>query len=217
MIAMLSGRLVKAFFVVLVILLFVGMGSFSMAVRSQTLLVWGDSLSAAYNIPLEQGWVSLLQQRLDQREGNTWRVVNGSISGEISGGGLARLPEALTRESPQLLILGLGSNDGLQGKVLPNLKDNLNEMISLARGQGAQVLLLGNRIPPNYGAPYANGFTKVYTDISDQHSIPLVPFLLDGVATDFDLMQDDGLHPTAAAQVLILENVWPYLEPLLGI
>lgn len=213
MIAMLSGRLVKAFFVVL----FVVMGSFSMAARSQTLLVWGDSLSAAYNIPLEQGWVSLLQQRLDQREGNTWRVINGSISGEISGGGLARLPEALVRESPQLLILGLGSNDALQGKVLPKLKDNLNEMITLARGQGAQVLLLGNRIPPNYGAPYANGFAKVYTDISDEQSIPLVPFLLDGVATDFDLMQEDGLHPTAPAQALILENVWPYLEPLLGI
>ena len=213
MIAILSGRLIKAFIIVLPVL----MGSLSMAVRSETLLVWGDSLSAAYNIPVEQGWVSLLQQRLNQREGNTWHVVNGSVSGEMSGGGLAKLPKALARDAPQLFILGLGSNDGLQGKTLPGLKNNLDQMIALAQGQGAQILLLGNQIPPNYGARYANGFAKVYTEISAEQSIPLVPFLLEGVATDFDLMQSDGLHPTAAAQARILENVWPYLEPLLGI
>jgi len=186
----------------------------SMTVRSETLLVWGDSLSAAYNIPVEQGWVTLLQQRLEQRDGN-WRVANGSVSGETSAGGLTRLPEALARETPQLLIIGLGSNDGLQGKPLKLLKHNLNAMIDLAKAQGARVLLLGNMIPPNYGAPYANGFARVYQDISAEQGIPLVPFLLEGVATDFDLVQADGLHPTAAAQMRLLENVWPYLEPML--
>lgn len=186
-----------------------------MTVRAETLLVWGDSLSAAYNIPVDQGWVSLLQQRLNQRDGNIWRVVNGSVSGEISGGGLARLPDALARDKPALLILGLGSNDGLQGKPLSLLKNNLQAMIDQAKQQGAQVLLLGNKIPPNYGAAYANGFEKVYLDISSEQHIPLVPFLLEGVATDFDLMQGDGLHPTAVAQAHLLENVWPYLEPLL--
>ncbi len=207
MIATLPGRLIQVFFIFL--------WTFSMTARSETLMVWGDSLSAAYNIPVEQGWVSLLQQRLNQRDGNAWQVVNGSISGEISGGGLTRLPDALKRDTPTLFILGLGSNDGLQGKPLPLLKNNLQAMIDQAKGQGAQVLLLGNKIPPNYGAAYANGFEKVYADIAAEKAIPLVPFLLDGVATDFDLMQSDGLHPTMAAQALILENVWPHLEPML--
>ncbi len=207
LIATLAGRLIKAFFILL--------WAFSMTVRSETLLVWGDSLSAAYNIPVEQGWVSLLQQRLDQREENNWRVSNGSVSGEMSAGGLVRLPDALAREKPRLLIIGLGSNDGLQGKPLKLLKSNLNEMINLAKGQGAKVLLLGNMIPPNYGPAYANGFADVYQDIARQQDIPLVPFLLEGVATDYDLMQADGLHPTAEAQKRLLDNVWPYLEPIL--
>lgn len=207
MIAILPGRLILLFFAVL--------WTFSMTARSETLMVWGDSLSAAYNIPVDQGWVSLLQQRLMQGEEKPWLVVNASVSGETSGGGLARLSDALMRDMPALLILGLGSNDGLQGMPLPQLKSNLKEMIEQAKGQGAQVLLLGNKIPPNYGAAYANGFEKVYLDIADEQAVPLVPFLLEGVATDFDLMQSDGLHPTSDAQTLILETVWPYLEPLL--
>lgn len=207
MIATLPGRLIQVFFIVT--------WTFSMTVRSETLLVWGDSLSAAYNIPVEQGWVSLMQQRLNQREGEDWQVVNGSVSGEMSGGGLARLADALDRDTPVLLILGLGSNDGLQGKPLALLKNNLQAMVELAKGQGAQVLLLGNKIPPNYGTAYANGFETVYEDISAEQVISLVPFLLEGVATDFDMMQSDGMHPTAEAQLRLLENVWPYLEPLL--
>ena len=121
----------------------------------------------------------------------------------------------LEKVQPDIVLLGLGSNDGLQGKSLKKLQTNLNDMVDMANVQDTQVLLLGNLIPPNYGAVYSNGFAKVYTDISTQQAIPLVPFLLEGVATDFDLMQGDGLHPTAEAQPRILENVWVYLEPML--
>ncbi len=182
---------------------------------SATLLVWGDSLSAAYGIKVEQGWVALLQARLNDKTSEQWRVVNASISGETSNGGKARLSGVLAKEKPDILLLGLGSNDGLQGKSLKNLKVNLDDMVEMAKDQAAQVLLLGNLIPPNYGAVYSNGFARVYSDISDQQAIPLVPFLLEGVATDFELMQSDGLHPTAEAQPRILENVWPYLEAML--
>jgi acyl-CoA thioesterase-1 len=180
-----------------------------------TLLVWGDSLSAAYGINLEQGWVALLQARLNEKSPRQWRVINASISGETSNGGRARLLAALEESKPDIVLLGLGSNDGLLGKSLGNLKINLNKMIEMARARDAQVLLLGNLIPPNYGAAYTTGFAKVYTDISSEEAIPMVPFLLEGVATEFELMQNDGLHPTAEAQPRILDNVWPYLEPML--
>jgi len=180
-----------------------------------TLLVWGDSLSSAYGIPVERGWVSLLQARLDKRSAMPWRVINGSISGETADGGLTRLPAALTEYQPDIVTLGLGSNDGLQGKPLAYLKGRLTRMIELAQARGARVLLLGNRIPPNYGARYADGFAGVYTDLANDKAIPAVPFLLAGVATDFDLMQRDGLHPTAEAQARLLENVWPFLEDIL--
>ena len=182
---------------------------------SATLLVWGDSLSAAYGIPIEQGWVALLQGRLDEKSPQHWQVINASISGQTSNGGRVRLAEMLKKVEPDIVLLGLGSNDGLQGKSLKNLQANLNDMVDMASLQDAQVLLLGSLIPPNYGAVYSNGFAKVYTDISTQQAIPLVPFLLEGVATDFDLMQGDGLHPTVEAQPRILENVWTYLEPML--
>lgn len=182
---------------------------------SATLLVWGDSLSAAYGIPVDKGWVALLQMRLEDKYPDQWQVINASISGETSNGGRLRLPTALTEQQPDILLLGLGSNDGLQGKSLKQLNSNLKEMVERAKQQGSRVLLLGNLIPPNYGATYTSGFAKVYTDISAQQSIPLVPFLLEGVATDFSLMQKDGLHPTAMAQLRILDNVWPYLENML--
>ncbi len=180
-----------------------------------TLLVMGDSLSSAYGIKLEQGWVALLQARLNEKSEQHWRVINASISGETSNGGKTRLPAALKEAKPDIVLLGLGSNDGLMGRPLRNLKINLNDMVEMARSQDAKVLLLGNLIPPNYGSAYTGGFAKVYTDISSEEGISLVPFLLEGVATDFDLMQNDGLHPTAEAQPQILDNVWPYLEPML--
>ncbi len=186
-----------------------------MSSLSSTLLVWGDSLSAAYGIPVEKGWVALLQARLEDKYPNQWQVVNASISGETSNGGRVRLPSMLAEQQPDILLLGLGSNDGLQGKSLKHLNANLKEMVQGAKQQGAKVLLLGSLMPPNYGVGYSNGFAKVYSDISDQQAIPLVPFLLEGVATDFDLMQGDGLHPTAEAQPRILENIWPYLEAML--
>ncbi len=178
---------------------------------SSTLLVWGDSLSAAYGMRTDQGWVTLLQQRL----GDDWQVVNGSVTGETTTGGLNRLPQILETHHPSVLILGLGSNDGLRGQPLKLIKANLKRMISQASVSGATVLLLGNQIPPNYGAAYANGFSQIYIDLASSEKIALVPFLLDGVATDFSLMQEDTLHPLPKAQALLLDNVWPYLEPLL--
>jgi len=179
------------------------------------MLVWGDSLSSSYGIPLEQGWVALLQKRLDETQTEAWQVINGSISGETVNGGLTRLPDALAEHKPDIVLLGLGSNDGLQGKPLNYLRTRLARMIDLALDTGARIVLLGNRIPPNYGARYADGFAQVYADLAESKDISMVPFLLAGVATDLDLMQVDGLHPTAAAQPRLLENVWPYVEELL--
>ncbi|MEZ5448785.1 MAG: arylesterase [Thiolinea sp.] len=175
------------------------------------ILVWGDSLSAAYGIPIEQGWVSLLQEKL----GEAYQVINGSISGETTIGGLTRLPKALEDYQPDYLLLELGANDGLRGLSTTNMQDNLNQMIEQAQQAGAEVVLLGIRIPPNYGMVYTQKFDQVFSDLASQHEIPLLPFLLDKVALDYDLMQEDGLHPTAEAQPLILENVWPVLEPVL--
>jgi acyl-CoA thioesterase-1 len=166
-------------------------------------------------MPIEQGWVALLKERLEEKSPQHWQVINASISGQTSNGGSVRLAEMLKKVQPDIVLLGLGSNDGLQGKSLKSLRTNLNDMVDMASLQDTKVLLLGNLIPPNYGAVYSNGFAKVYTDISTQQAIPLVPFLLEGVATNYDLMQGDGLHPTAEAQPRILENVWTYLEPML--
>lgn len=182
---------------------------------ASTMLVWGDSLSSAYNFRVELGWVALLQARLQTRSEDSWQVINASISGESANGGLSRLPAALAQHQPEILILGLGSNEGLRGQSLRGLKINLKRMVNLAKDSGAKVLLLGNQIPPNYGVRYTDGFALVYQDISSTENIPMVPFLLDGVATDLNLMQADGLHPTSEAQPQLLQNVWPYLEPLL--
>ncbi len=176
-----------------------------------TILVWGDSLSAAYGMPTEQGWVALMQERV----GEDWKIINGSVTGETTTGGLSRLPQALKTHQPDIFILGLGSNDGLRGQPLKLIKANLQKMIVEVRASGVAVLLLGNQIPPNYGAAYANGFAQIYTDLAGSEQTALVPFLLDGVATDLNLMQEDTLHPTSAAQRIVLNNVWPHLEPLL--
>ncbi|MBI5463040.1 MAG: arylesterase [Gammaproteobacteria bacterium] len=178
------------------------------------ILVFGDSLSAAYGIEIDAGWVALLQQRL-RAQGKPHRLVNASVSGETSAGGRARLPALLAREPYALVVLELGGNDGLRGLSLAQTEANLRAMIEAARGTGAQVLLLGMRLPPNYGATYTNAFAAIYPKLAREQDVALVPFLLDGVATDLALMQPDRIHPRAAAQPRLLDTVWPALVPLL--
>ena len=180
----------------------------------RTILVFGDSLSAAYGIRSEQGWVALLGQRL-QAQGYGYEVVNASVSGETSGGGLQRLPRALELHHPGLVILELGANDGLRGLPIAAAKDNLMKMVQMAQGAGARVLLVGIRIPPNYGPRYTGELAELYPQIAKQYRLPLVPFLLEKVALDPTLMQDDGLHPNARGEPLVLDTLWQGLEPLL--
>jgi acyl-CoA thioesterase I len=180
----------------------------------RTLLVFGDSLSAAYGLRADQGWVALLQKRL-QKEGYGYHVVNASVSGETTAGGRARLPRALAQHNPAVVVLELGANDGLRGLPLGDARNNLDAMIDASRGTGAKVLLVGILIPPNYGTRYSSGFADMYKQLAEKRKLPFVPFLLDGVALDESLMQQDGLHPTAAGEPRVLENVWQHLHPLL--
>lgn len=171
---------------------------------SNRLLVMGDSLSAAHNIPLEEGWVNLMQVKL----GDDWQVINASISGETSAGGLTRLPGILEQHQPDWMILELGANDGLRALSTAALADNLTKMVELAKQAGTQVLLVGIQIPDNYGPIYQQRFAEVYPRVAQRNEVPLVSFLLEGVGTEPGLMQSDGLHPTAEAQPLVLDNVW---------
>lgn len=177
-----------------------------------TVLVWGDSLSAAYGIPVEKGWVSLLQAKYKEQ----FEIVNGSISGETTQGGLSRLPDALALHKPRLLVLELGANDGLRGFKPQVMQDNLQAMIDLAKENDISVALIGIRIPLNYGFVYTQKFEQVYVDIAEKNELPFLPFLLEGVALDFDLMQADGLHPTADAQPKVFEHVLTVLEPVMS-
>lgn len=179
------------------------------------LLVFGDSLSAAYGIDESEGWVELLQQRLDE-SGYPHRVVNASVSGETSTGGLARLPAVLENHEPDLVILELGGNDGLRGLPLNALRNNLIEMVEMSQESGARVLLTGIQIPPNYGPRYTVPFFELFGEVAREKGIALVPFLIDGIPQQPELMQRDGIHPRAEAQIMIVENVWPYLQPLLS-
>ncbi|MDH4608899.1 arylesterase [Pseudomonas sp. BN102] len=179
-----------------------------------TLLVVGDSISAALGLETSQGWVSLLEKRLAEK-GYQQRVVNASISGDTSAGGLARLPALLAEHKPELVIIELGGNDGLRGQPPAQLQQNLAGMIDSARGQGATVLLLGMRLPPNYGARYTTAFANVYSTLATEKQVPLVPFFLEGVGGVPDMMQPDGIHPQAKAQPRLLDNLWPTLEPML--
>jgi len=179
-----------------------------------SLLVLGDSLSAGYGIPREQGWVSLLSQRLQQR-GYALDVVNASVSGETTSGGLARLPSLLETHSPALVLIELGANDGLRGTPLEVVRGNLDRLVTQSQQAGARVLLIGNHLPPNYGPQYATAFFNLFAEVADERDVALVPFFLDGVAQNLDLMQRDGLHPSAEAQPRLLETVWSGLEPLL--
>ncbi len=182
---------------------------------TNTLLVYGDSLSAAYGIQEAQGWVTLLESRLNE-ENWPYKLINGSVSGETTTGGLERLPAMLSIYQPDLVILELGGNDGLRGLPLETLKANLKKMISLIRAEGGEVLLTGIQIPPNYGPRYTEPFFSLYTEIAEEDSLALVPFLIEGIPQQPELMQNDGIHPKAEAQIMILDNVWPYLEPMLS-
>ena len=188
--------------------------SAALASQSNVILVYGDSLSAGYGIRVEQGWVSLLQQKILQ-EGYGFRVVNASVSGETTAGGLSRLPHVLSVQQPRIALLELGANDGLRGLPLTQTQANLDQMIAQLQAHGIAVLLLGVRLPPNYGERYTREFAAMYDQLASAHKIALLPFLLERVALTPGLMQDDGLHPNAQAQPLLLENVWPRLLPLL--
>ena len=185
-----------------------------LAEETNTILVLGDSLSAAYGIPTEQGWVSLLQKQLDERK-SPYQIINASISGETTDGGLRALPALLQRHQPDIVLLELGANDGLRGFPLSTIETNLTKLIQLAHKSDAQVLLIGMRIPPNYGARYAEGFFQLYPKLAQQYQTALLPFLLDGIAIHSELMQDDRLHPKAKAQSLIKDRVLHALESLL--
>jgi len=180
-----------------------------------TILVMGDSISAAYGFEIDQSWPALLQQKLD-RQGGDHQVVNASISGETSAGGSSRIDQELRRYHPAIVIIELGANDGLRGYPPARMKANLERMIERSRASGSQVLLLGMRIPPNYGRRYTEMFYGVYSELEKEQVIAFVPFLLDGVAAQTGMIQHDGLHPNAKAQPVIMELVWEKLEPMLN-
>jgi len=181
---------------------------------ARIILVVGDSLSAAYGIPVEQGWVSLLQARLDT--GNyPYRIVNSSISGDTTANARARLPQALVSHEPAVVLLELGGNDGLRGLSLTSMKSNLAAMISSTQEAGAQVLLIGVQLPPNYGPLFTERFQAIYHELALEQDVSLLPSLVDGIGTEQNLMQPDGIHPNATAQPLIVDRVWKELLPLL--
>lgn len=179
-----------------------------------TVLIVGDSISAGFGLDTRLGWVSLLEQRL-KHEGFDDKVVNASISGDTSAGGRARLPALLAEHKPELVILELGGNDGLRGMLPTQLQQNLAGMIQQSKKAGAKVLLLGMRLPPNYGVRYTTAFAEVFPQVAKENDIPLVPFLLEGIGGVPSMVQSDGIHPTAEAQSRLLDNVWPMLKPLL--
>lgn len=181
---------------------------------TRTALVFGDSLSAAYGLSADQGWVHLLGERA-KRSGLDWRFVNASISGETTAGGLRRLPEDLKRHKPDLVVIALGANDALRGQPVQGIRANIEQMVKLTRTARAEPVLVGIMIPPNYGIDYAAQFRDLYPSVAAKLKAPLVPFLLEGVAEKPELFQPDQLHPTGAAQPRILDNVWKVLEPLL--
>jgi len=179
------------------------------------LLVIGDSLSAAYGISRDAGWVALLEERLE-RHGLAWHVVNASISGDTSRGALARFPDALARHAPAVVVIEIGGNDGLRGLPARELEANLRRMVGLAQAAGARVLLVPVRLPPNYGPVYTERFNAAYREVAASTGASLSAGILDGVADEPAAMQADGIHPVAAAQPRLLDNVWPALEALLA-
>ena len=180
-----------------------------------TIMVLGDSISAAYGMDKKQGWVSLLEEQLIHNNYHHYTVVNASISGNTTGDGLNRLPLLLKTHKPGVVIIELGGNDGLRGYPLGIMKKNLVQLIELAKHNGAKVLLAGIEIPPNYGQRYTDAFRNTYQQVANNQKVAFLPFILEDIATQPTLMQADGIHPTADAQPLILRHVWPYLHPLL--
>ena len=178
------------------------------------MLVFGDSLSAGYGIDVDQSWTSLLQQRLGS-QGYEHRVINASISGETTAGGRTRISTALDEFAPDLVILELGGNDGLRGFPTNVMKDNIRAIVETTREYGAAIVILGIRIPTNYGTRYTRAFEAVYRELAEEFSIPWIEFFMDGVALNDELMQDDGIHPNAEAQPMLLDNAWPIIREAL--
>lgn len=181
---------------------------------SKTVLVLGDSLSSEYGLPRDSGWVSLLEQRM-QAQGQSARVINVSISGETTSGGRVRLPALLQQHRPDVVIIELGGNDGLRGLPAATIEANLRAMILAAKNTKSKVLLVGMQIPPNYGPAYTKQFSGMYARLAKETGATLVPFLLEGIGDNPDMFQGDRIHPVLAAQPIMLENVWPHLQPLL--
>lgn len=185
------------------------------AEAAQSILVFGDSLSSAYGMSQNDGWAALLEQRVHQQKPG-YQVINVSISGETTSGGRYRIEKALAEHQPSVVILELGANDGLRGLPLDAARANLDAIITACRNHKAKVLLIGMRLPPNYGTAYVTKFQRMYEQLAQRHKITLLPFLLEGFADKPELFQADGLHPTAAAQPLIMEHIWTHLQPLLA-
>lgn len=183
--------------------------------NAPVILVLGDSLSAGYGIEQNQSWVTLLQQRLGDR-GHPHRVINASISGDTTAGGLFRIGAALDDHDPDVVIVELGGNDGLRGLSLRDMETNLAKIIDACLAHGSRVLLVGMRIPPNYGAEYTAGFEAIYTRLAKQYNVPLVPFLLEGIAENNALLQSDRIHPNGEAQGKMLDNVWPVMKRVMS-
>jgi acyl-CoA thioesterase I len=189
--------------------------SVSAKAETPVILVLGDSISAGYGLAhVEQGWVALLQSRLKEQEYG-YQVVNASVSGETTAGGLARLPRALALHKPKIVILELGGNDGLRALPIAQMRANLVRMVDLSSAAGAKVLLLGMRMPPNYGPDFTEQFRMSFSDLARDKKLPLVPFLLNDIALFPNLMQADGIHPNELGQSKLMDNVWPALKPLL--
>ena len=180
----------------------------------KSILVLGDSLSGAFGLDTDQGWVMLLQQKLT-RQGYNYRVINASVSGDTTRTGLGRIESALKMHSPSIAIIALGGNDGLRGLPFTEIENSLAEIIERCKAHGVEVLLVGVRLPPNYGPVYNRKFAEIYQRLSDSYQVPLVAKMLDDVADNGELMQADGMHPTAAAQPQVMKNIWAGLEPLL--
>jgi acyl-CoA thioesterase-1 len=196
------------------VVLAVVLGLLPLTAMAKSIVVLGDSISAGYGIEVQQGWVALLQNKLNE-QAKPYVISNASISGDTSAGGLARLPPLLSQHKPDILLLELGANDGLRGLSAPEMKHNLSEIVRRSQAAGAKVMLLGMKIPPNYGKRYVEIFYGIYPQLAEELKIPLVPFILEDVALKPEWMQADGLHPNVLGQPAIAEKVWQHLQPML--
>jgi acyl-CoA thioesterase-1 len=211
-----QGYISKTMFRPIVLLALIVFGSVPSYASTPSIMILGDSISAAYGIPTDKGWVKLLQDQLSHQHSTLdYQVINASISGETTGGALTRLPKLLKMHQPNIVIIELGGNDGLRGFPIMTLRNNLDQLISLSQTAGAKVLIAGMRIPPNYGPRYTSQFYDSYRLAAQKFQVALVPFLLDEIAQHPELMQRDGIHPTEEAQPKILQNVLPVLQSLI--